>query len=133
MMRRILRNSLAVGLSVWISCLWAGAGLTAQNTAFYDQPEAMYRDALELYGKAKYASARKQFMRVSAKMTARTAPKDDYYRTEAAFYAAVCGAKLYHRNAQVDLRNFIERYPMSGHIQEAWLALGAYLDHYKQY
>ncbi|MDE7149963.1 MAG: tetratricopeptide repeat protein, partial [Bacteroidales bacterium] len=36
-------------------------------------------------------------------------------------------------NAQVDLRNFIERYPMSGHIQEAWLAMGDYLYHYKQY
>lgn len=132
-MEKFLKNSLAAGLLVGMLCLWAGSGLSAQNTAFYDQPEAMYRDALELYGKAKYASARKQFLRVSNRMAGRTAPEDDYYRTESAFYAAVCGARLYHRNAQVDLRDFIERYPMSGHIQEAWLAMGDYLYYYKHY
>lgn len=123
-------------IAVWVSvvgCCLAGGGLTAQNTAFYDEPEAMYRDALELYGKAKYASARKQFQRVSNRMAGRTAPEDDYYRSESAYYMAVCGARLYHRNAQVDLRDFIGRYPMSPHIQEVWLALGDYLYYYKQY
>lgn len=132
-MGKFLKNSLTVGFLVGLFCIGAGGSLTAQNTAFYDQPEAMYRDALELYGKAKYASARKQFLRVSNKMAGRTAPEDDYYRTEAAFYAAVCGAKLYHRNAQVDLRDFIERYPMSSHVQEAWRAMGDYLYYYKLY
>lgn len=121
------------GLSLGIACLWVFGGLTAQNTAYYTEPDAMYRDALELYAKAKYASARKQFLRVGQKMSDRMAPEDEYYRSETAFYAAVCGAKLYHRNAQVDLARFIENYPMSRHIQEAWRVMGDYLYYYKLY
>ncbi len=132
-MRKFLKNSLAVGFFIGLLCLGAGSGLRAQNTAFYDQPEAMFRDAFELYAKAKYASARKQFMRVSQKMAGRTAPEDDFYRSESDFYAAVSGARLYHRNAQVDLQRFIETYPMSNHIQQAWREMGDYLYHYKQY
>ncbi|MDE5605787.1 MAG: hypothetical protein K2I68_00600, partial [Bacteroidales bacterium] len=132
-MRKFLKNSLAVGFFIALLCLGAGSGLQAQNTAFYDQPEAMFRDAFELYAKAKYASARKQFMRVSQKMAGRTAPEDDFYRSESDFYAAVSGARLYHRNAQVDLQRFIETYPMSSHIQQAWREMGDYLYHYKQY
>lgn len=134
-----MRNNPKIGrVTVWLwtlgcLCLWSAAGLSAQNTAFYDEPEALYRDALELYAKAKYASARKQFIRVGNKVAAHPIPEDDYYRSESAFYAAVCGAKLYHRNAQVDLQRFIERYPMSPHVQEAWLAMGDYLYYYKAY
>lgn len=136
-MKNFLKHSLTIGLLAGglglTTNFGAEAGLKAQNTAFYKQPEAMYRDALELYAKDKYASARKLFLRVADKMSRTPEHEDDYYRTEAQFYAAVCGAKLYHHGAAVDLQRFIDRYPLSEHLQEAWLAMGDYLYQNKQY
>lgn len=127
---KIQKPGFKINLLSILLLLIVGSGLgQAQNTAFYDQPDAIFRDAVELYSKAKYSSARKQFRRAIAKCE-----ESNYYMiSEARFYIAACGARLYNRNADIELRAFTDEYTTSNRMDEVRMILADYLYFYKKY
>ena len=103
-------------------CLWLTAsGLAgAQNTARYNEPEQTFYDAVRLYDNAKYGAAKRGFSYVE-----RTLHEDNvYFRAEAMYYKAMCDVLLFHKNGASALRKFVEAYPGSNRVNEAYLQLG---------
>lgn len=92
--------------------------IEAQKTAILLDKDALYKQGLELYDKKQYASAQKNFMEYAA------ATKGGVLKADACFYAAACGIELFNKDSEWQMRQFIEKYPYSTKINEAWLYLG---------
>jgi len=90
-----------------LSILAIGIVSKAQKTAIQLDPEALFKQGVELCDKAQFTSAQKAF--------------DDYVRlqpkglisVDARFYAAVCAIELFHKDAEWRMKQFIEKYPES--------------------
>lgn len=95
---------------------------SGQKTLIYKQPEAKFRDAKELFEKEKFAPARKLFQEVISQI------KDEksLLYADAAYYAAICSAELFSKDADYELVNFINKYPENTKINQAWFKLGCY-------
>ena len=82
----------------------------------------LYRQAVDLYQKEKYASAQHLF----DKLTADAAGVDDEMAREACFYGAVCAERLGNSDADFRLTEFLRRYPQNKHTNMANFYLGNY-------
>lgn len=82
----------------------------------------LYRQAVDLYQKEKYASAQHLF----DKLTADAAGVDDEMAREACFYGAVCAERLGTSDADFRLTEFLRRYPQNKHTNMANFYLGNY-------
>ncbi|MDR0618326.1 MAG: tetratricopeptide repeat protein [Bacteroidales bacterium] len=112
--------------------------LSAQKTHFYDEPDATFRSAVELYSKAKYGSAQKQFEWVLKKLQNSQGNKHDganvdYMREEAMYYSAMCNIKLFHSHSDAPLIRFLHEYPQSLRINSIYLSLGNFEYTQKRY
>jgi len=96
--------------------------LQAQKTAVYKQPSATYRDAIELFEKEKFGAAREMFSEVIAQIN----DNKSVITADATYYAAVCAAELFNKDAEYELSNFINTYPENSKINLAWFRLGSY-------
>ena len=96
--------------------------LNAQKTAVYKNPDARYRDAIELFNKEKYGAARELFREVINELND---PKS-VVTADACYYAAVCSIELYNKDGEFELTNFINLYPENTKINMAWFRLGCY-------
>ncbi|MCX6231233.1 MAG: tetratricopeptide repeat protein [Bacteroidetes bacterium] len=96
--------------------------LQAQKTAIYRQPEANYRDAVELFEKEKYGAARQKFNEVITQID----DEKSVISADAMFYAAICAVELYNNDAEYELYSFIEEYPENSKLNIAWFRLGSY-------
>ncbi len=96
--------------------------LHAQKTAVYKQPAASYRDAIELFEKEKFGAAREMFSQVILQIN----DNKSIITADATFYAAVCAAELFNKDAEYELRSFIYNYPENSKINLAWFRLGSY-------
>jgi len=94
--------------------------LQAQKTAIFDQPEADYRTALELFNKQKYAAARQLFEQVIEKIDN---PHSDV-RVNATYYRAACAVELFHPDAETLMVAFIDQYPMHAKRGMAFFQMG---------
>lgn len=108
--------------SIIIGCFWLmAAGLAvAQNTARYDEPEQTFYDAVRLYDNAKYGAAKRGFSYVERRL------REDnvYFRSEAMYYKAMCDVLLFHKNGASALKKFVEAYPNSNRVNDAYWQLG---------
>jgi tetratricopeptide (TPR) repeat protein len=79
----------------------------AQKTVKQYDPDALYKQALELYEKEKYAAARKCFVDVME------ASKDhrSFVYSNAQYYTALCAIELNHNDAENLLNRFIKDNP----------------------
>jgi tetratricopeptide (TPR) repeat protein len=79
--------------------------LYAQNTATHNQTDRLFYDALELYDKEKYGSAKEMFELFIQ------SPGEDLRKIEAEYYSAVCALELFHNDAETRFVVFLEKYP----------------------
>jgi TolA-binding protein len=96
----------------------SGMYLKAQRTAVYADPDALYKQGLELFDKRQYVSAQKNFSTFAA------ITKSSLLKGDATFYAAACGIELFNKDSEWLMKDFIERYPASTKVNNAWFYLG---------
>ena len=120
-----MKRMLTIG-GVWLT---AAMCVMAQNTARYDEPGQTFHNAVRLYDNAKYGAAKRGFSYVERKL------KEDnvYFRSEAMYYKAMCDVFLYHGNGASALRKFVDAYPGSNRVNEAYLQLGNFEYDSKRY
>lgn len=92
----------------------------AQRTNVYVEPEAVYREGLDLFQKEKYAAAQPKFTEFLA-IKKPTAPGT---RASASYLDAVCAVELFHEDAEAKLNNFLRHYPESPLTVKAQFQLG---------
>ena len=92
----------------------------AQRTNVYVEPEAIYREGLDLFQKEKYAAAQPKFEAFLALKTP-TAPGT---RALASYLDAVCAVELFHEDGEAKLTHFLASYPESPLTVKAQFQLG---------
>ncbi|NVN94203.1 MAG: tetratricopeptide repeat protein [Bacteroidetes bacterium] len=96
--------------------------LQAQKTAVYKQPSATYRDAIELFEKEKFGAAREMFNEVILQIN----DNKSIITADAKYYAAICAAELFNKDAEYELSSFIRNYPENSKVNLAYFRLGSY-------
>ncbi len=120
MVRRLL-----VLLIATISC----TTVFAQKTTVYTEADRNYRLGLELLDKQKYGAARKAFEQTLYS----TESISDEARMNSTYYIGWCAAELYQTDAEYLLLGFIQHYPESPKMEEAYFSLGNYYYRAKKY
>ena len=92
----------------------------AQKTTADERRRELYREAMDLYGKQKYAAAQQIFDEIASGTQART----DLTTADAYYYAGVCSEKLDNNDASYRLENFLRLYPQSSRCNMARFYLG---------
>ena len=103
--------------------------LFAQKPLVFDAPKYEFDNAMELYQKEKYGSAQQYFKWVYENTT----DKQQDLKTDSYFYMALCAANLFNEDAIFLLHNFIDQYPVSAQIPQAYFALGKFYFNKKNY
>lgn len=98
------------------------ANLMAQKTAVYNEPEATYRSAMELFNKEVYGAAKDKFVTVISMID----NIDDEMRVSAEYYNAFCAVELFNDDAELLLRQFIKKHPQSTYIRNIYFQLGKF-------
>jgi len=101
----------------------------AQKTAIYSDPDAGFKQGLDLFGKGQYAAAQHYFLEASERLTDR----NTHIAVDADYYAAVCSMELFHKDAEFLLKKFITDHPESYHIKRVYFLLGKYNYRKKNY
>ena len=102
--------------------LLSAAGAAAQKKSSGESEKALFRQALDLYQKEKYASAQNLF----DKLAAEGMSVDEQMAGDACYYGAVCAEKLTNKDADFRLQEFLRLYPQSKHCNMANFYLGNY-------
>ncbi len=101
----------------------------AQETEIYRTEIKHYREGLELYDKEKYGAAKHAFERALNDIEDETSMVYE----ESTYYQALCAMHLFNRNAEYLLREFIQQYPESPRVKDAYFQLGRYNYRQKQW
>ena len=109
-----------------------------QKESATDRQRELYRQAMDLYGKQKYAAAQQIYDEIAQGVKDRA----DLTTADACYYAGVCSEKLDNNDADYRLEEFLRLYPQSSRCNMArfylgnfWYARGQYdeaLSWYKQ-
>jgi TolA-binding protein len=91
--------------------------VSAQNTSIYNNPQAAYDQAIDLYSKAKYGSALVKFDELAT-------GENSNLKAGSEYYAALCAAQLFHPDATQRFENFIAAYPQNAQVNDANFELG---------
>ncbi len=116
------------GLLILPIFIFAFVQLNAQQTEYYRSKQEQIELAKQLFNQEKYNAAFREFEKVQVK----TDPKSEIY-SEAEFYKSVSALKAGHTPGNKMLENFIENFPESPYINQAWLNLGNYQFEKKHY
>ncbi len=84
----------------------------AQRPAHYDHPNADLANAQDLFSKAKYGAAQREFQGVIE----RIADRHSGTRVEAEFYSALCAVRLFNDDAGYRLLTFMDEHPEDLHV-----------------
>jgi TolA-binding protein len=79
----------------------------SQKTSYYDNPEADYRLALELFNKEKYGAAQNLFLKTIEQVD----DPEAEIRVNSEYYVAICALELFHPDAEKYLTDFIYNNP----------------------
>ncbi|HLG04408.1 MAG TPA: tetratricopeptide repeat protein, partial [Bacteroidia bacterium] len=100
-----------------------------QQTQVYLGPDVEFRKGLDLFEKQKYAEAQEVFDRFS-----HSAPdKKNLQVIDANYYAALCAVELFHKDAELRLKQFLADHPESPKCQRVRYQLGRYNYRRKRY
>lgn len=91
-------------------------------TMVYENELVHYNNGLELLEKQKFGAAKKQF-ELSLEDIGN---QNSEISANAKFYIAKCALELFHKDAEFLLKQFIQQYPFSPRVQDAWFLLGSY-------
>jgi TolA-binding protein len=86
-------------------------------TSVYDNPQASYDQAVDLYNKAKYGSALVMFDQLAS-------DESSTIKAGSGYYAAMCASQLFHPDAAQRFEKFVENYPQNAQVNEASFELG---------
>lgn len=89
----------------------------AQQTSIYNDPQASYEQALDLYSKAKYGSALVIFDKLAL-------GEKSNIQAGSQYYSALCAIQLFHPDAGQRLESFIASYPQNAQTNDAIFELG---------
>lgn len=92
----------------------------AQQTAIYQDPDAAFNSAVELFDSEKYGAAQRIFDEISRNISA----KKPEIAASASYYGAVCALRLSNRDAGTRLESFIKEYPTSSRRNQTYFHLG---------
>lgn len=98
------------------------APVIAQKSTSEASSKQLFRQAMDLFQKEKYASAQYLF----DKLTSDQMSQDEYTASEACYYGAVCAEKLSNKDADFRLTEFLRLYPQNKHCNMANFYLGNY-------
>lgn len=96
------------------------APVWAQKTTSDERRRELYREAMDLYGKQKYAAAQQIFDEIALGTQSRV----DLTTADAYYFAGVCSEKLDNNDASFRLENFLRIYPQSSRCNMARFYLG---------
>ena len=103
--------------------------LQAQQSLIFTEANPDFRNAMELFEKEKYLPAQEYFSKTIQKIS----DVHSEVRIDAEYYNALCAVELFHANAEVLLKNFIENHPESSHVLSAYLNLAKFQFRKKKY
>lgn len=92
----------------------------AQRTAIHDEPEATYRQALELFNKEQYGAARNLFLQTLRQV-------DDTHSkvyANAQLHAAICATELFNPDAEELLLTYLREHPSHAGKTQARFHMG---------
>ena len=118
----MLRKTAHIQIFTLLLLFSTSVPLFAQRTEILASPERDYRNALELYDKAKYSAAQKVFEAVIDRID----NTNDETQVNAEYYQAVCALELFNRDAEFMLKEFVRRHPESPRVKVARYQLGRY-------
>lgn len=121
--KRVVRSFLLL-FTVFFSTL-----AVAQQTQTYIAPDAAYRNAYDLFEKQKYAEAQDAF----DKIVVNAKDKNDLLVIDAEYYADLCAVELFHKDAEVRLKQFLTSHPESPKCRKVKFQLGRYNYRKKNY
>lgn len=91
-----------------------------QQTAIHKDPDATFREAMELFTKEKFGAARELFLQTKEIIQDKN---NDLY-ANAALYAALCATELFNPDAEKLLMQFIEEFPSHSNQHLARFQMG---------
>ena len=94
----------------------------AQRVGGDERQDDLYRQAMDLYQKQKYAAAQQIFDEVAS--GGRQAGQSAWQKADACYYAGVCSEKLDNDDAYYRLEEFLRLYPQSARQNMARFYLG---------
>ncbi len=103
--------------------------VSAQQTQVYRSTDVIYRSAVDLFEKQKYVLAQDEF----DKIIATAANKNDLFVVDAAYYSSLCALELFHKDAEIRLKQFLADYPESPQCRKVKFQLGRYNYRKKKY
>ena len=98
----------------------------AQKTLLYDTDLRQYREGLDLVDKEKYSAAQQKFSHVIALVN----DPNNEVQINSEYYKALCALRLYNKDADYQMSQFIDNYPESPWVRVAYFQLGEY--HYSR-
>jgi len=103
--------------------------LSAQETAYYADRDAIYRQAQEYYSKSQYNAAQKlfkQYVELSGE-------EHSELRINAEYYIAVCALELYHRDGEQLVNEFVTAHPANPRVQQINLFMASHMFDRRKY
>ncbi len=122
-----------VGQWVWLllCCVLGMSRGYAQVSSRVEGVLGQYERAMALYRASRYASAEEVFSQIVNRQGGKGEAEE--LRPEAAFFQALCVARLGRGDAPYQLQCFVEQYPASLRVEEAKYELGAWYYNAKKY
>jgi TolA-binding protein len=108
-----------------ISLIIFGQGIqtiTAQETQVYTTNMKWYNEGLELFQKEKYSAALRAFEKTRDAID----DQNSEVYVNATYYKALCALNLFNKDAEYQLKEFVENYPESPKVKDAYFQLGKY-------
>lgn len=115
-------KNLKKGILIFFSLILCSHISSAQQSFVFTEAYPEFREGLELFQKEKYLAAQENFQNT---INAIANPKSEI-RIDAQYYHAICAVKLFHDDAEVLVKRFIEEHPENTHHTSAQLNLGRY-------
>ncbi|TXC81679.1 tetratricopeptide repeat protein [Luteibaculum oceani] len=96
--------------------------LLGQKSFEYQPDHVLYKSAMDLYYKKKYAAAQKQF----EKLIETEADPNSEISVAASYHRAACALQLFNRDAEYLLKDFLKKHPDSRWNESIYYQLGTY-------
>ena len=107
-------------ITLLLFCLIPLHSVNAQRTRSAESADQDFYRGMELFDKQKFGAAQDQFDQVIARH------EDNYaqLKEEASYYSALCAVELFNTDAEYLLYSFVNQYPESQKVNQAYYEMG---------
>lgn len=117
------------GIVFRVLFLFTPALLSAQRTQYCIDSERSFKEGIDLFQKQKFGAAQLRF----EEFLKSDHPKTDYALSTATYYYAASAVELFHDNAEYLMLSFIQKFPHSNKVVQAYFQLGKLYFRKKEY